>query len=215
MIEPAATGQFVEHLKDVGEQVGILDQLALVLGVSLPMGMLATRLRLPAIVGFLAAGAILGPYTPGFIADVHLAEKLGEIGVIFLMFGVGLHFSVKDLLSVKNVAIPGAIVQSLVATAVTIVIAQAFHWPFGAGLVLGLTLSVASTVVLVRALTEEGEMSSNAGKIAVGWLVVEDLFSALILVLLPILAVSLGGNAPTVYQHDTLADALFKEGDSV
>jgi CPA2 family monovalent cation:H+ antiporter-2 len=215
MIDPTVPEQLAEHMKNVGDQVGLLDQLALVLAFALPAGLLALRLRLPAIVGFLAAGALLGPYTPGFIADVHLAEKLGEVGVIFLMFGVGLHFSVKDLMAVKHIAIPGAIVQSLVATAITILIAQAFHWPFGAGLVLGLTLSVASTVVLVRALTEEGELESNAGRIAVGWLVVEDLFSAMILVLLPILAVSLGGRAPLAAEHDLLAEALFKEGDSV
>jgi len=209
------SGPVIEHFKDVGQQVGLLDQLALVLGVSLPMGVLATRLRLPAIVGFLAAGALLGPYTPGFIADVHLAEKLGEIGVIFLMFGVGLHFSVKDLMSVKNIAVPGAIVQSLIATVATMAIASMFGWSLGAGLVLGLTLSVASTVVLVRALTEEGELSSTAGKVAIGWLVVEDLFSALVLVLLPILAVSLGGSAQAAAAHDTLAEALFKEGDSL
>lgn len=215
MIDPTVPNQVTAHFKEVGQQVGLLDQLALVLGFSLPMGLLATRLRLPAIVGFLAAGALLGPHTPGFIADVHLAEKLGEVGVIFLMFGVGLHFSVKDLMSVKNVAIPGAIVQSLIATVVTIGVAKAFGWSFGAGLVLGLTLSVASTVVLVRALTEEGELASDAGRIAVGWLVVEDLFSALVLVMLPILAVSLGGNAPVAAAHDTLAEALFKEGDSL
>src|SRR4029078_13598444 len=124
MIDPPFPNQVAAHFKEVGQQVGLLDQLALVLGFALPMGLLATRLRLPAIVGFLAAGALLGPHTPGFIADVHLAEKLGEVGVIFLVFGVGLHFSIKDLLSVKNIAIPGAIVQSLVATAVTIVIVR-------------------------------------------------------------------------------------------
>jgi CPA2 family monovalent cation:H+ antiporter-2 len=215
MIDPTVPQQVAAHFKDVGHQVGLLDQLALVLAFSLPMGLLAVRLRLPAIVGFLAAGALLGPHTPGFIADVHLAEKLGEIGVIFLMFGVGLHFSIKDLISVRNIAVPGAIVQSLVATVVTIAIAKAFGWSLGAGLVLGLTLSVASTVVLVRALTEEGELQSTAGKVAVGWLVVEDLFSALVLVLLPILAVSLGGKAEAMAVHDTLAEALFKEGDSV
>src|SRR4051812_7267535 len=215
MIDPTVPNQVAAHFKEVGHQVGLLDQLALVLGFSVPMGLLATRLRLPAIVGFLAAGALLGPHTPGFIADVHLAEKLGEVGVIFLMFGVGLHFSVKDLMSVKGVAIPGAIVQSLIATVVTIGVARAFGWSYGAGLVLGLTLSVASTVVLVRALTEEGEMESDAGRIAVGWLVVEDLFSALVLVMLPILAVSLGGKAPLPAVHDTLAEALFKEGDSL
>jgi CPA2 family monovalent cation:H+ antiporter-2 len=214
-MDASVAPQVVEHFKEAGQQVGLLDQLALVLGFSLPLGWLATRLRLPAIVGFLAAGALLGPHTPGFIADVHLAEKLGEIGVIFLMFGVGLHFSIKDLISVKNIAIPGAIVQSLIATAVTMAIASMFGWSLGAGLVLGLTLSVASTVVLVRALTEEGELASNAGRIAVGWLVVEDLFSALVLVMLPILAVSLGGKAPLPAAHDTLADALFKEGDSL
>ena len=214
-MDASVAPQVIEHFKEVGQQVGLLDQLALVLGFSLPLGWLATRLKLPAIVGFLAAGALLGPHTPGFIADVHLAEKLGEIGVIFLMFGVGLHFSIKDLISVKNIAIPGAIVQSLIATVVTMMIASTFGWSLGAGLVLGLTLSVASTVVLVRALTEEGELSSDAGRIAVGWLVVEDLFSAMVLVMLPILAVSLGGKAPVAAGHDTLAEALFKEGDSL
>ena len=214
-MDASVAPQIIEHLKDVGKQVGILDQLALVLAFSLPAGLLATRFKLPAIVGFLAAGALLGPHTPGFIADVHLAEKLGEIGVIFLMFGVGLHFSVKDLISVRNVAIPGAIGQSLVATVVTIGVAKMFGWPFGTGLVLGLTLSVASTVVLVRALAEEGELESIAGHVAIGWLVVEDLFSALVLVMLPIMAVSLGGKIGLPPAHDTLAEALFKEGDSM
>src|SRR3954467_15776422 len=109
MIDPTVPNQVAAHFKEVGHQVGILDQLALVLAFSLPAGLLAMRLRLPAIVGFLAAGAMLGPHTPGFIADVHLAEKLGEVGVIFLMFGVGLHFSVKDLIAVKNIAVPGAL----------------------------------------------------------------------------------------------------------
>jgi len=158
---------------------------------------------------------LMSSYTPGFAADAHTAEQLGEIGVAFLMFGVGMHFSVKDLMAVRNIAIPGAIVQSLLATALTMVATAMFGWSLGAGIVLGLALSVASTVVLVRALMARSLLESDAGKIAVGWLVVEDLFSALVLVLLPVLAVSLGGAAAALPANQTLMEVMFDKSDSV
>lgn len=184
-----------EHLAQADARLGLMDELALALAFGMIGGLIAMRLRLPPIIGFLLAGIAMSSYTPGHVADVHTAEQLGEIGVAFLMFGVGMHFSIKDLLAVRNIAIPGAIIQSLLATALTIGLTTIFGWGIGAGIVLGLALSVASTVVLVRALMSRDLVNSDAGKIAVGWLVVEDLFSALVLVLLPLLAVSLGGSA--------------------
>jgi len=204
-----AVGQGVaEHAAQASEALGLMDELTMVLAIGLVGGLVAARLRLPPIVGFLAAGVLLGPHTPGFVADVHTAEQLGEIGVAFLMFGVGLHFSVRDLISVRNVAVPGAVVQSLLATLLTIGVVAAFGWSFGAGFVLGLALSVASTVVLVRALMARSILDSYAGRIAVGWLVVEDLFSALVLVLLPVLAVSLGGAPPEQRIEDSLTAVM-------
>ena len=204
-----------EHLAHADERLGLMDELSLALAFGLIGGLVAMRLRLPPIVGFLLAGIAMSPYTPGHVADVHTAEQLGEIGVAFLMFGVGMHFSIKDLLEVKNVAIPGAIIQSLLATALTIVLTTIFGWSLGAGIVLGLALSVASTVVLVRALMARDLLSSQAGKIGVGWLVVEDLFSALVLVLLPVLAVSLGGKVAARSADETLIQSLFDKSDSV
>jgi len=196
------------------EALGLMDELTITLAIGLIGGLLAPKLKLPTIVGFLAAGVLLGPHTPVLSADLHTAEQLGEIGVAFLMFGVGLHFSLKDLIAVRNVAIPGAILQSLLATALTIGVMAFFGWSFGAGLVLGLALSVASTVVLVRALMSRNALDSDAGRIAVGWLVVEDLFSALVLVLLPVLAVSLGGKPPAERVEDSLTAALLDKSDS-
>lgn len=204
-----------EHLAHADERLGLMDELSIVLVLGLVGGMIALRLRLPAIVGFLLAGIMMSAYTPGFSADTHTAEQLGEIGVAFLMFGVGMHFSVKDLMAVRNIAIPGAIIQSLLATALTIVATTTFGWSLGAGIVLGLALSVASTVVLVRALMARDLLNSDAGKIAVGWLVVEDLFSALVLVLLPVLAVSLGGALAAGPASPTLMGAMFDKADSV
>jgi len=151
-------------------------------------GGIALRLRLSPIVGFLAAGVIAGPYTPGFIADQNLAPELAEIGVILLMFGVGLHFSVKDLLSVKGIAVPGAIAQILVATGMGAGLAWLLGWDAPTGLVFGLALSVASTVVLLKALEQGGLLDTRPGRIAVGWLVVEDLVTVVALVLLPVVA---------------------------
>ncbi len=147
-------------------------------------GCITQRLRLSPIVGYLVAGILVGPYTPGFVADRGLAEQLAEIGVILLMFGVGLQFHVEELLAVRRVAIPGAVVQSLVATALGAGVAHMAGWDLAAGLVFGIALSVASTVVLVRVLSDYGQLHTPTGHIAVGWLVVEDLFTVLVLVLM-------------------------------
>jgi CPA2 family monovalent cation:H+ antiporter-2 len=156
-------------------------------------GSLAHRLRLSPLVGYLIAGVVIGPFTPGFVADATLAPQLAEIGVILLMFGVGLHFSMRDLLSVKAVAIPGALVQIVVATFFGWMLARVFGWSDGAGVVFGLALSVASTVVVLRGLEERRLLESDRGRIAVGWLIVEDLVMVLVLVLLPALAGLLTG----------------------
>jgi CPA2 family monovalent cation:H+ antiporter-2 len=158
-------------------------------------GMLAHRLRLSPIVGYLIAGVALGPFTPGLVADQTLAPELSEIGVILLMFGVGLHFSLGDLLAVKSIAIPGAIVQITFATVLGLLLGWLLGWSFGAGLVFGLALSTASTVVLLRALEERRLLETNRGHIAIGWLIVEDLAMVLVLVMLPALAGLLGGTA--------------------
>ena len=156
-------------------------------------GALAQRLKVSPLVGYLLAGILMGPFTPGFVGDQNVANELAEIGVILLMFGVGLHFSLDDLLSVKAIAIPGAIVQITVATLLGMALAWALGWPFGAGLVFGLALSVASTVVLLRALQERRLVETERGRIAVGWLIVEDIAMVLTLVLLPVLADVLKG----------------------
>ena len=152
------------------------------------LGAAAHRLRISPLVGYLLAGVVVGPFTPGFVADQDLVAELAEIGVILLMFGVGLHFSLKDLLSVKSIAVPGAIVQIMVASALGWALAWMLGWPTLAGLVFGLALSVASTVVLLRALQERRLVDTTQGRIAVGWLIVEDIFMVAVLVLLPPLA---------------------------
>jgi CPA2 family monovalent cation:H+ antiporter-2 len=157
------------------------------LTAALLLGYLTQRLGLSPIVGYLFAGTIVGPHTPGFVADATLAEQLAEIGVILLMFGVGLQFHVDELLAVRGVAVPGAIAQSAVATLVGALLARGFGWDWSAGLVFGMALAVASTVVLVRVLADNNALHTPAGHIAVGWLVVEDLFTVLALVLLPAL----------------------------
>ena len=176
-------------------ELSLITTIAAALGFGLVFGMLAIRLRLPALVGYLAAGVLIGPATPGFVADVQLASQLAEIGVMLLMFGVGLHFSLGDLLDVKKIALPGALLQITVATLMGMGLAHWWGWGLGAGLVFGLALSVASTVVLLRALEDRGQLDSFNGRIAVGWLVVEDLVTVLMLVLLPALAGPLGGNS--------------------
>ncbi len=152
------------------------------------LGMLANRLRISPLVGYLLAGVLAGPFTPGFVADTNLAPELAELGVILLMFGVGLHFSLKDLMAVKSIAIPGAIAQIIVATLLGMGLSWALGWPWMTGLVFGLCLSTASTVVLLRALEERQLIDSHRGQIAIGWLIVEDLVMVLTLVLLPAIA---------------------------
>jgi K+:H+ antiporter len=163
------------------------------LALAFVLGAVAHRLRLPPLVGYLIAGVLIGPSTPGFVADQSLASELAEIGVILLMFGVGLHFSLEELLSVRSIAIPGAIFQIVGATLLGIALAHWLGCSFGAGLVFGLALSVASTVVLLRALQERNLVETERGRIAVGWLIVEDLVMVLTLVLLPAFAGLLGG----------------------
>ncbi|WP_313801626.1 YbaL family putative K(+) efflux transporter [Sphingobium sp.] len=168
--------------------------------VAFIMGAIAHRLKLSPLVGYLLAGIVVGPFTPGFVADAGLANELAEIGVILLMFGVGLHFSLRDLLSVRNIAVPGAIGQIAVATLMGMGLAHVMGWPLMGGLVFGLALSVASTVVLLRALQGADLVETRRGRIAVGWLIVEDLVMVLALVLLPALAgvmnnVDAGGGA--------------------
>src|SRR6201995_340837 len=165
------------------------------LGLAFVFGAIAHRLRLPPLVGYLLAGVAVGPFTPGFVANQELAGELAELGVILLMFGVGLHFSLEDLLSVRAIAVPGAIVQIGFATLLGVGLAWMLGWSLGAGLVFGLALSVASTVVLLRALQERRLVETERGRIAVGWLIVEDLAMVLTLVLLPALAPILKGGA--------------------
>ncbi len=171
----------------------LIATIVIALTLAWAFGALAHRLKLPPLVGYLVAGILIGPFTPGFVADQNLASQLAEIGVILLMFGVGLHFSLDDLLSVRSIAIPGAIVQILCATVLGMALAHWLGWPIGAGLVFGLALSVASTVVLLRALQERRLVESTRGRIAVGWLIVEDIVMVLTLVLLPAFAGLLGG----------------------
>ncbi|NHB97184.1 YbaL family putative K(+) efflux transporter [Photorhabdus stackebrandtii] len=168
------------------------------------LGMLAQRLKISPLVGYLTAGVLAGPFTPGFVADASLAPELAEIGVILLMFGVGLHFSLKDLLAVKSIAIPGAIAQILVATLLGVGLSAILGWELFSGIVFGLCLSTASTVVLLRALEERQLIDSQRGQIAIGWLIVEDLAMVLTLVLLPAAAGILGN-------HEANAGQLFME----
>ncbi|MBC7576962.1 MAG: Kef family K(+) transporter [Tardiphaga sp.] len=169
------------------------------------LGTLAHRIRVSPLVGYLMAGVLMGPFTPGYVADQNIANELAEIGIILLMFGVGLHFSLKDLLSVRKIAIPGAIVQITVATLLGIGMGRLLGWPIGGGLVFGLALSVASTVVLLRALQERRLVDSERGRIAIGWLVVEDLAMVLTLVLLPAPAGILKGDAGNGADLSTIA----------
>jgi CPA2 family monovalent cation:H+ antiporter-2 len=177
----------------VAHETALLATIAAGLGLALILGYLATRLRLPPLVGYLAAGIVVGPFTPGYVADTGLASQLAEVGVILLMFGVGLHFSVDDLLAVRRVALPGALVRIAVITAIGAAASRLWGWPLGQSLVFGLSLSVASTVVVLRTFEERDILTSTEGRLAVGWLIVEDVAMVLVLVLLPALAGLLGG----------------------
>ena len=171
----------------------LIDIIAVGLAVAFILGALANRLRLSPLVGYLLAGMVVGPFTPGFVADQALANQLSELGVMLLMFGVGLHFSLEDLLEVKWIALPGALVQISVATLLGVGFGWALGWPLAQGVIFGLALSVASTVVLLRALEERRLLETRRGRIAIGWLIVEDLVMVLTLVLLPALVHALEG----------------------
>ena len=176
--------------------VPLIATIAVSLAFAFVGGLVAVRLRLPPLVGYLLAGIVVGPFTPGFVADAHLAPQLAEIGVILLMFGVGTHFSIRDLFAVRRVALPGAFTQIIVATALGAGVAFLWGWSLGAGIIFGLSLSVASTVVLLRALQDRAMINTNDGRIATGWLIVEDLLMVLALVLLPALMGVLGADVP-------------------
>jgi CPA2 family monovalent cation:H+ antiporter-2 len=163
--------------------------------VALALGFLAERIKVPALVGYLLAGVVIGPATPGFVADINIASQLSEIGIMLLMFGVGLHFAPDDLLAVKRIAVPGAVVQMAVTTGLGMFLAWDWGWSLGGMLVFGLALACASTVVLLKSLEARGQMDTMSGRIAMGWLVVQDLATVMVLVLLPPLATALGGPA--------------------
>jgi CPA2 family monovalent cation:H+ antiporter-2 len=169
--------------------------LAVSLSLALVFGFIAAKLRLPPLVGYLVAGIACGPFTPGFVGDQAIAYELAEIGVILLMFGVGMHFSLGDLLAVKRIALPGALIQTAGVTVLGLLMAEYWGWSLGAGLVLGLALAVASTAVLLRALEDTGGLQTKAARIVVGWLVVEDLLTVVVLVTLPSVAGLLGGQS--------------------
>jgi K+:H+ antiporter len=188
----------------VPHSVTLITTIAAALGLALILGFVAARLKLPPLVGYLIAGIIIGPATPGFVADVDLSHQLAEIGVMLLMFGVGLHFSLDELLAVRRIALPGAIVQIAVATLLGTAVAAMWGWSLAGSIVFGLGLSVASTVVLLRALESRGMLETVNGHIAVGWLVVEDLVMVLVLVLLPPLAAWLGDSARVVGDRSLL-----------
>lgn len=190
--------------------ISLITTLAAGFGFALIFGFIAEKIKLPALVGYLVAGILIGPATPGFVADANIASQLSEIGVMLLMFGVGLHFSLKDLLAVKRIALPGAVLQMGLATGLGMLMAWWLGWSFGSGLVFGLSLSCASTVVLLKALEARGILDSMNGRIAVGWLVVEDLATVLFLVLLPALAGVLGGTASSATPETPLWMALGK-----
>lgn len=168
--------------------VALVATVAVAFVLALALGLLALQLRLPPLVGYLLAGVLIGPFTPGFVGDAQLASQLAEIGVIMLMFGVGLHFSIADLLAVRGIALPGAIAQILTATTIGALLVCSWGWSLVSGIVFGLSLSVASTVVLLRALEQRKALYSPEGRIAVGWLIVEDLVMVVALVVLPAIA---------------------------
>ena len=163
----------------------LVSTIAIGLVLAFSLGVVAHRLKLPPLIGYLVAGIAVGPFTPGVVADQNIANQLAEVGVILLMFGVGLHFSMKDLLSVRAIAIPGAVAQSLIATPLGMAVGWALGWPTGAGVIFGVALSVASTVVLLRVLQERRLVETERGRITVGWLIVQDIAMVLVLVLLP------------------------------
>ncbi len=181
---------------DAHDELPLIALISIGLAFAFVAGFIAVRFRISPIIGYLLAGIAIGPFTPGFVGEAHLAAEIAEIGVILLMFGVGMHFSVGDLWAVRAIALPGALIQIAAATGLGMGVGLLWGWPWGAGLVFGLALSVASTVVLLRQLESLKMVETSDGKIAVGWLIVEDLAMVLTLILLPAFATQLGGIAP-------------------
>jgi CPA2 family monovalent cation:H+ antiporter-2 len=197
----------------------LITMLVVGLGLAFILGAVANRLKLSPLVGYLVAGVVIGPFTPGYVADQAMARQLAEVGVILLMFGSGLHFSLADLLSVRKIAIPGAVGQMTLVTLLGLGVAYAIGWPIGAGIIFGLALSVSSTVVVLRSLQDRHQLQSEQGRMAVGWLVVQDIAMILALILLPAFSGVLGGDEATTaematdgalgfFQPDTLVEAL-------
>ena len=196
----------------------LITMLVVGLGLAFVLGAVANRLKLSPLVGYLVAGIAIGPFTPGYVADQAMARQLAEVGVILLMFGSGLHFSLADLLSVRKIAIPGAVGQMALVTLLGLGVGYAMGWPIGAGIIFGLALSVASTVVVLRSLQDRHQLQSEQGRIAVGWLVVQDIAMILALILLPAFAGVLGGDDSAVevagsgplafFKPDTVVEAL-------
>jgi CPA2 family monovalent cation:H+ antiporter-2 len=197
------------ELKPMPHNIDLILTLTGGLTAALVLGFITQKLKLSPIVGYLLAGVVVGPFTPGFVGDKHLSDQFAEIGVILLMFGVGLHFHLKDLMAVRKVAVPGAVVQIAVATALGAVVMKLFGWSWTAGIVFGMAISVASTVVLTRVLADNRALHTPTGHIAIGWLIVEDLFTILALVLLPAIFVT-GPDAEGTSVWATLGISLFK-----
>jgi CPA2 family monovalent cation:H+ antiporter-2 len=178
-------------------------QIVMILAVGLALatvfGYISQRAKLSPILGYLIAGYLIGPYSPGFVADVHVAEQLAEIGVILMMFGVGLHLKWQELVNVKNIAIPGAILQTACATLAGAWITQYYGWSLESGIVIGLAIGVASTVVMIRVLSDHHLVLTTSGHISIGWLIVEDILTVIALLLLPALAASLHGDSISAY----------------
>src|SRR3990172_6557144 len=186
----------------------LVSTIAIGLVLAFAFGVLANRCKLPPLVGYLVAGILIGPFTPGYVADQNIANQLAEVGVILLMFGVGLHFSLKDLLSVRAIAITGALAQGLIATPLGMVVGWMLGWSLGAGLIFGVALSIASTVVLLRVLQERRLIETERGRITVGWLIVQDLAMVLVLVLLPALAGVLKGDVDAAPDPSALLQSI-------
>ncbi len=205
---PGYAGRCARKVHDpLPHETPLITTLVAGFGLAFIFGLLAQRLKLPLIAGYLLAGVVIGPFTPGYVADMKLATELAELGVILLMFGVGLHFSPRDLMAVQAIAVPGALGQIAVATAFGTAMGWALGWSLGAGLIFGLALSVASTVVLLRALQDRELVTTDKGRVAVGWLIVEDLVMVISLVLIPPLAGLLGGNAiPVAEEAEAVAE---------
>lgn len=190
---------------EILQDLPLVSTIAIGLSLAFICGLITSKLKLSPLIGYLLAGVIVGPHSPGFVADVHIAEELSEIGIVLLMFGVGLHFSVSDFLEVKKIALTGALVRIILITGVGAGLAHLWGWPLGSGIVLGLALSVASTVVLLRALEERNLLQTMVGRISIGWLIVEDLAMILAMVLIPALAVTNGQTDSSLAQQLGLA----------